>query len=154
MTVYLVRHAKAGSRNRWKGPDEARPLSKTGQRQASDLAEQLGGVGIGRVLTSGYVRCRDTVAPLAAQLGVRLEITDALAEGAPVGPLRALVLEEGALGSTVLCTHGDVIGLLLDELAGDGLDLGSEPALAKGSFWALDVGRGAVTRARYRGPRS
>lgn len=154
MTVYLVRHAKAGSRSRWQGPDESRPLSTAGQRQANDLAEQLGDDGIGRVLTSGYVRCRDTVAPLAARLGVQLEVIDALAEGAPVGPVRALVLEEGARRPTVLCTHGDVIVLLLDELAEAGLVVGSKPALAKGSVWALEVGGGAVTRARYVAPRS
>ena len=41
MTVYLVRHAKAGSRKGWSGDDEHRPLSKAGRAQARAPAQAV-----------------------------------------------------------------------------------------------------------------
>ncbi len=41
MTVYVVRHAKAGDREEWKGDDRQRPLTKSGVRQAEALAKLL-----------------------------------------------------------------------------------------------------------------
>ena len=35
--VLLVRHARAGSRKHWEGPDIERPLSKKGWRQAQSF---------------------------------------------------------------------------------------------------------------------
>src|SRR5205085_3956418 len=82
MTAYLVRHAKAGSRAKWTAPDDLRPLSKPGRRQADALADALGDTGITRIVSSPHVRCRQTVEPLAARCGVQVESSDALAEGA------------------------------------------------------------------------
>jgi broad specificity phosphatase PhoE len=59
--AYLIRHAKAGDRGAWQGPDELRPLTKGGARQADGLAERLGGEPIARVISSPAVRCLDTV---------------------------------------------------------------------------------------------
>ena len=42
MTLYLLRHARAGRRSAWKGDDELRPLSKVGRRQAEGLVDVLG----------------------------------------------------------------------------------------------------------------
>ena len=39
--VYLVRHAHAGNKADWYGPDLARPLSERGRRQASGLVARL-----------------------------------------------------------------------------------------------------------------
>ena len=41
MTILLVRHARAGSRKDWDGPDEKRPLSKKGRRQADGRSPGL-----------------------------------------------------------------------------------------------------------------
>ena len=41
MTAYLVRHANAGDRAEWKGPDRLRPLTTLGQRQAEELASRI-----------------------------------------------------------------------------------------------------------------
>ena len=68
MTVYVVRHGKAGSRSGWTEPDDQRPLTKAGRRQAGALADMLAGDHVTRVLSSPYVRCRQTVEPLAERL--------------------------------------------------------------------------------------
>ena len=39
--LHLVRHGKAGRRDQWDGPDDLRPLSNTGQRQAAAIKKVL-----------------------------------------------------------------------------------------------------------------
>src|SRR5688572_19762287 len=82
MTVYLVRHAVAVGRSDWKGDDSLRPLTKRGERQASGLVELLAGADVQRVLSSPAVRCRETVEPLASKIGLSVQPTEVLAEGA------------------------------------------------------------------------
>jgi phosphohistidine phosphatase SixA len=100
----LLRHAAAKERYEWAGDDWHRPLTKKGRRQAEELATVLAADDVRRVISSPYVRCVQTVEPLAAALGLELELDDRLAEGAG-DAARALLEEEGV----VACTHGDVI---------------------------------------------
>jgi len=154
VTVYLVRHAKAGSRRDWKAADNSRPLSKPGRRQADALADTLIAAialsGVTRVASSPFVRCRQTVEPLAQRRGVSVEVSDSLAEGAPlVESLR--FLEKVAHEETVLCSHGDVIGNLLAHFGRHGVHL-DDSRIEKCSTWALDIEVGAVIAARYLPP--
>jgi len=150
MTIYLVRHAKAGSRSGYDGPDEERPLSKNGRRQTAVLTEALVDSGVTRVITSPYVRCSQTVQPLAERLGIPFELSDALAEGAGVIDALELV-EKYADEQTVLCSHGDVIGDLLDHCKHLGIAL-DDDRLEKGSTWVLDFADGVIAGARYLPP--
>ena len=150
MTVYLVRHAKAGSRKSWTGDDELRPLSKAGKAQARALAKRLAGEGIIRVFSSPYVRCRQTVEPLAEGRGVPVEPSDALREGASL-PDSLRLVEKVAGENAVLCTHGDVLGNLLMHFAELGVDLQTD-RIEKGSVWALELDDGEVRSATYHPP--
>ena len=38
MSLFLVRHAKAGNRSEWQGDDHIRPLTPKGWRQAEAIA--------------------------------------------------------------------------------------------------------------------
>ncbi len=140
MTLYLLRHAQAGSRATWNGTDDTRrPLTSQGRRQSADLVDSLVEVGLERIFTSPYLRCAETVAPLATRLGLQVEITEALAEGPHAD---ALVLAR-SLGTrnALMCSHGDIIPGLLDTFRRvDGLDLGPDPRCQKGSLWILDPG--------------
>jgi hypothetical protein len=82
-------------------------------------------------------------------LGLPVELSDALAEGAPAGDVVAL--GRRLTGSTaVLCSHGDVIFALLDALARDEeLKLPKPYECAKGSTWELHARKGRFTSARY-----
>ena len=70
MIVYLVRHARAGKRGEWEGDDRLRPLDERGVRQAQGLVEQLSGRELRRILSSPYVRCVQSVEPLAEARGL------------------------------------------------------------------------------------
>ncbi len=148
MPVLLIRHAHAGSRSEWTGHDAERGLSDRGRKQSKRLITTLRDFEVHRILSSPYVRCMDTVAPLAAARDLKVEPVDALAEGS--GP-DAIDLVRALAGDNVaLCTHGDVIPevlIALDEE--DGLDLGPRPRQAKGSVWVLASSKGRFDRASY-----
>jgi 8-oxo-(d)GTP phosphatase len=123
VTSVLLRHASAGHRTRWDGHDLSRPLDPHGRRQAEELVEILVSLGVRRVVSSPYVRCVETVEPLAVALGVEVEQDDRLAEGEG-GSARQLLREDGV----VCCTHGDVV----EALIGRGLKKGAALVLRDG----------------------
>ena len=152
MTIYLVRHAKAGERDAWPDDDELRPLSGRGHLQARGLLEVLTDASFDRILSSPYVRCMETVVPLAAARGIAIEPVDSLAEGASLEEALALVRKHTPHGA-VLCTHGDVMPMLLDHYAHQGVDIGAVPQWPKGCTWVLDTdATGEVRAARYLPP--
>jgi 8-oxo-dGTP diphosphatase len=123
VTSVLLRHASAGDRDHWDGPDRLRPLDKRGRGQAEELVELLRPFGLRRVVSSPYTRCVATVEPLAAALGVPLEEDERLTEGAGPGA-DELLREDGVLA----CTHGDVVC----EVLGHGLKKGAAVVLQNG----------------------
>ncbi len=151
MTLYLVRHGRAGDRSKWEGPDDLRPLSKVGRRQAQGLVDELTDVPIERIVTSPYVRCRQSVEPLAEQRRLPVDLADALAEGAPLADALRLV-DKVTPEHALLCTHGDVLGDLLGHLEARGIPLGDVVKLEKGSFWEFDVADDEIVAGRYHPP--
>lgn len=156
MTVLLVRHARAGRRDRWRGDDRLRPLTKRGRVQAHALVELLAPWPEATLLSSPWVRCVQTVEPLAQARRVDVKIEDALGEG--MGPkawelLTGLVDGDGddhrgVRALAVLCTHGDVIEEIHGRLAATGCRLDGPPHAAKGSVWVIED----LTLARYLPP--
>src|SRR5918996_722845 len=149
--MYLVRHAKAGSRTEWKEPDHLRPLNAGGMQQAERFVAVLHGSPVERILSSPHVRCVETLQPLASERGLTVEESEDLAEGA--GPARALALLSDVSGKpTVLCSHGDVIQGVLQHLSAEGLELPDPPPLRKGSTWVLEADGDGFVGARYLPP--
>jgi 8-oxo-dGTP diphosphatase len=149
--VYLVRHAHAGSKAGWDGPDLARPLSATGRRQALGLVARLRRYPVRRILCSPADRCRQTVEPLARHRGLAVEATDVLGVDATADGVLEL-LGDPAIRHAVLCTHGELIGQVFEKLLADGLDLPGRPRWPKGSTWVLDRDGGHVAEASYLEP--
>lgn len=155
VTLLLVRHCSAGSRERWAGDDRERPLDPRGLAQAAALAvvlRQAAAPGLTRILSSPYLRCRQTVTPLARGSGVPVEVVTALAAGS-LEPAMQLLRALGP-GPAVLCSHGDVLPGLLRRLAEeDGLAVPRAARCEKGSVWVVS-GPAALpfTSARYLPP--
>ncbi|HEX5616164.1 MAG TPA: phosphoglycerate mutase family protein [Acidimicrobiia bacterium] len=149
--IFLLRHAKAGDRSQWSGDDRLRPLSRAGHAQAFALVDQLASTPFERIVSSPYVRCMETVVPLAGARGVAIEPSDALAEGAPLHEALALMgkhMEHGA----VLCTHGDIVPMVLSHLAANGVAVDPDPRWPKGSTWVLETTGADIVAARYLPP--
>ena len=136
--VFLVRHAKAGDRARWSGDDRLRPLEPRGRRQADALVGPLTGYALTRLVSSPYVRCVQTLEPLATRLAMPVEPDEGLAEGASAEDARALIGRLGP-GPVILCTHGDV----MEALVGEGAPK------KKGATWLLARRAAAIRPERY-----
>ena len=83
--IHLVRHAKAKNRAEWTERDDLRPLTKRGRREAAALAERLGAEDLVRLVSSPFVRCVQTLGPLAEALDAHHQAADAIGSG--VDPL-------------------------------------------------------------------
>lgn len=104
MPLLVIRHARAGDRDDWRGDDRQRPLDKRGRRQADALVEELEGYPISRILSSPYDRCVQTVEPLATRRGLAIEQRDELGEG---GQYNGAILVRSLIGQPVaVCVHG------------------------------------------------
>jgi phosphohistidine phosphatase SixA len=152
VTVLLLRHGRAGGRRDWDGPDQLRPLSKRGRGQATALVELFDPFPVKRILCSPYLRCLETVEPLAEALGVEIERRRELGEASGIHESIPL-LRELAGTTGVVCTHGDIVPAVLEGLAEwDGMLLPDDVDFPKGSTWVLDEVRGRFQEARYLPP--
>lgn len=153
--LLLVRHGKAGSSDRWEGPDEERPLTRAGEQQARRLAQVLPLFGPASVATATPLRCRQTVAPLARRLGLTVAERPEFGEPDFGGDReRALDAALGSLGGSdvaVVCSQGGTIPAVLQALGVHGHGVtGLLPPAAKGSVWALGGRAGALGADYYR----
>jgi len=152
MTVYLVRHAKAGDRETWHDDDMLRPLSSRGHLQTRLLLELLRDAVFDRILSSPYVRCMETVVPIAGARGMAVEPVEELTEGASLESAVTLVRKHAVSGA-LMCMHGDVMPMLLDYYAAAGVDVPADRECPKGCIWTLETDNtGEVARARYTPP--
>jgi 8-oxo-dGTP diphosphatase len=139
--IELVPHCSSMRRAEWAGANDERPLSEKGLREAEVLAA-VAAAGVRGVYTSPALRCRQSVGPLAAAAGVPVSVDARLREGfdepadwvggvfAPIGQALGgawtaargiAVLDEVVArhqgGRAVVCSHGDLIPVVLAHLA-------------------------------------
>ena len=116
----LVRHAHAGDKKRWTQPDTVRPLSPTGLQQAEGLAENLLSLmQPSQLIASPYLRCNQTLVPLAKRLGRIVESLDLLMpDVSPAALDRYLTHSEHDLA--VFCTHGETLKALFERWLNQG----------------------------------
>jgi phosphohistidine phosphatase SixA len=149
--LLVVRHADAGNKRTWEGPDRLRPLSPIGHLQAEGLVVRLEDYPVERILCSPTLRCHQTVEPLARDRLLRIETVPAL--GIDTSPVQLLALFWNLeLRNSVLCTHGEGISLLLTRLLADTLVVEDPLDWPKGSTWLLERIDQRQVRGRYLGP--
>jgi exopolyphosphatase/guanosine-5'-triphosphate,3'-diphosphate pyrophosphatase len=151
MKLFLVRHAKAYSRARWKEDDALRPLTPAGDLQSEAIATAIAEEHPQRLISSPAVRCIQTLEPLARATGLRIERDARLAEGATLDGA-ALLLASLGDQPTVLCGHGDLLPALVASLDAEGVRPDAIEC-EKGSFWRIESVNGRGRRATYWLPR-
>ena len=153
MKLLLVRHGRAGHRSEWDGDDRARPLSRRGRQQADGLVDLLARYDVGHVLSSPYLRCVQTVEPLARAHDLKVEEAEEFAEG---NSGKAIEVVRGLAtngGTVAVCSHGDVIPDIVEHLARtDATRLPADYGWAKGSTWVLTAHQGRFDDAEYLPP--
>jgi phosphohistidine phosphatase len=128
--LYLVRHAEAAPGE----PDELRPLTAKGRRQARDLGQRLAAQGAAgaAVLTSPLLRARETGEEIARAIGTSPRPDERLAPGAGAGALREIAAEHGE--AVVAVGHQPDCGRAAAELTG-----GPEPPFPAAGLVVIDL---------------
>lgn len=155
VTLYLVRHGRAGKRDNGDPLDSQRQLDKKGRRQAIWVADLLEGRPITAVWSSPLPRCRQTLEPFATRAGLAVECAQGLAEGTGLEDVWAVI--ESALdhdGDVVLCSHGDLIPEVVRRAQGRGMVVPGMAGFSKGSVWTLTVEQRHIVRGDWENPPS
>lgn len=146
--IFLVRHAQAGNRSAWEGDDTIRPLTPDGHAQAAIIATRLADHSPSVLWSSPYVRCTQTLEPLAQLCGLDIVVDTRLAEDTPLE--RSLAALDDAPDNAVLCSHGDVIPDVVSALIRRGMDVdASMRSPRKGSVIVLHHVNKLFTHAEY-----
>lgn len=147
--IYVIRHAHAGDKKKWRKPDTVRPISPKGHEQTEALTTRLVRLPINRIISSPAMRCEQTVGPLAMRLGLTVKASKALRRESNLEDVLRLI-RKNKRRRVVLCTHGETIGPLIEHLAADTrVDLRGPMEWPKGSTWVLTTRRGRIRRARF-----
>ena len=136
--LHLLRHAHAGDPAGWRGPDEARPLSDKGEKQADRLGRFLADVGFApdAIITSPKLRAAQTADRVAERLGVPVATDDRLAGGLDPDTIEAILRDAGDPVRPVLVGHDPDFSELLEDLTGSsGLEM------KKGAIARIDIER-------------
>jgi phosphohistidine phosphatase len=132
MMLWLLRHAEAADGV----PDDTRPLTERGSRQARDAGRALAAIGarIDTCLASPKVRAQQTAELACAVLGIEV-VTERRLAGEPFD-VAALV---AGLGDVLLVGHDPSFSLTLHDLTGAQARMrkGGVAAIAKGELVAL-----------------
>jgi 8-oxo-dGTP pyrophosphatase MutT (NUDIX family)/phosphohistidine phosphatase SixA len=140
-TLLLVRHAKAGARADWSGDDNQRPLSDAGLRQQAALRGLLPLFAPERAYSAPRLRCEQTIAPVAEDLGLTIGMEPQLSEEGywpnPAAGVDRLLRIASEPGTALVCSQGGVIPDLVTRLAESGGMTLREVASKKGSLWTL-----------------
>jgi 8-oxo-dGTP pyrophosphatase MutT (NUDIX family) len=173
-TMLVVRHGTAGSKSRFKGEDSKRPLDRKGRAQAEALVGQLLAFGASEIYAADRLRCHQTVAPLAEELGVAIgneptlteeayaenpkrgrrrvmEIAGVRDDPARDGDTAAAQWSCGGARVPVICTQGKVIPDLIGWWCERDGVRPDKSRNRKGSIWVLSFSAGRLVAADHIG---
>jgi phosphohistidine phosphatase len=138
MELYLLRHAHAGDAGTWEGPDERRPLSDKGEKQADRLGRFLAGIGFepDAIITSPKVRAAQTAKLVAERLGLPVGEDERLGGELSIGTLEAVLRDAGDPARPVVVGHDPDFTELVALLCG-----AARAPMRKGALARIDVSR-------------
>ncbi len=138
MELYLLRHAHAGDPAAWDQPDERRPLSDKGEKQADRLGRFLAGIGFqgDAIITSPKVRAAQTATTVALRLGLPVGEDERLGGEVSIGTLEAILRDAGDPLRPVIVGHDPDFTDLVAILCG-----AARVPMKKGSLARIDVAR-------------
>lgn len=117
MILYVIRHGKAEPDSP-SGLDRDRPLRERGLRQARFLGETLAACDEPprRIVSSPFVRARDTALAIAGVLALEVEFDTRLEVDEPVGPVLELIKACMASSAVAIVGHNPQLERLISFL--------------------------------------
>jgi len=136
--LHLLRHAHAGDPMAWDGPDERRPLSDKGEKQADRLGRFLAGIGFATdaVITSPKLRAAQTAEIVAGHLGIPVVLDARLAGSFDFAMVEAMLRDAGDPIRPVLVGHDPDFTDLVEILTGS-----AAVTMKKGAMIRIDIER-------------
>ena len=140
--LYFLRHAHAGDAQDWNGPDDERPLSEKGEKQADRLGRFLAIVGFrpDAIISSPKVRAARTAEIVAGHLGVTVAIEPRLGTGLGISELEAVLAAAGDPVRPVVVGHDPDFSELVAALSG-----AARVPMRKGALARIDLPRPLAT---------
>ena len=139
--LLFVRHAHAGNALSWDGPDDLRPLTAKGLRQATRLGNLLSAADIHPdvILSSARLRAVQTAEVLSAALGSSVQLDARLADGLSMENLPQVIEAASGAAQLMLVGHDPDFSDLVSEL------IGAPIAVRKGALVRIEVDAGGLT---------
>lgn len=136
--LYLLRHADAGDPMAWDGPDERRPLSGKGEKQAERLGRFLAAMGFrpDAIITSPKARASQTAEIVGGSLGMTVTVDERLGEPLGLDELERVLRAAGDPDRAVIVGHDPDFSELVEVLCGS-----SRVPMRKGALARVDVSR-------------
>jgi phosphohistidine phosphatase len=136
--LHLLRHADAGDPLAWDGPDEDRPLSDKGERQADSLGRFLARIQFrpDAIITSPMARAAQTAEIVGRHLGVSVSLDERLGEDLGLVELELVLRAAGDPDRPVIVGHDPAFSELVAALCDT-----SRVPMRKGAIARIDVGR-------------
>jgi phosphohistidine phosphatase len=136
--LYFLRHAHAGDPMAWDGPDEQRPLSDKGEKQADRLGRFLAGVGFkpDAIITSPKLRAAQTAQIVAGHLGLPFGMDDRLAGELSLATVETIARDAADPARLVLVGHDPDFSELVEALCGT-----TRVPMKKGALARIDADR-------------
>jgi phosphohistidine phosphatase len=136
--LHLLRHAHAGDPLAWDGPDDRRPLSNRGEKQADRLGRFLATMGFlpDAIITSPKARAAQTAEIVGQRLGVAVGVDERLGGQLGIDDLEGVLRDAGDPERPVVVGHDPDFTELLAILCG-----ASGVTMQKGALARIDVRR-------------
>lgn len=152
-TLIILRHTKALERGDWDEVDSQRTLSEVGFDQAQLLIKHLEPFAIDEIYTSDYVRCVQTVTPLAHSRGLNITQVPSLNEetfeedpSRSISFANALKQDEKNI---LMCSHNPVIPTMLRGILNTKLKNKDLIKLEPGDAWIIHRVKGEIVGLDY-----
>jgi 8-oxo-dGTP diphosphatase len=147
-TLIILRHTKALERGDWDDLDSKRTLDEKGLRQAASLITHLAPFAIDEIYSSDYIRCVQTVTPLADVRNLRItEIPNLNEENFDLDPERSISFANAVKQdekNILLCSHNPVIPTMLRGILNTKLKNKDLIKLEPGDAWIVHRVRGEI----------
>lgn len=136
--LYFLRHAHAGNPASWSGPDDLRPLSAKGERQAERLGRFLASVGFrpDAIITSPKARAARSAEIVAVALEMEVRVDDRLGGPLDLVSIEAILFDADEPVRPVLVGHDPDFSELVSMLCG-----AQDLQVRKGALARVDADR-------------